>query len=128
MYEVLGLVVEERERRRSRWGDGGHPDVGAAHWRMCTQRLPLVATATLRSLVEQGKRETSGAGWLEILVEEVGEARDAAEVGASMSTLGERATWRAHLRVELVQVAAVAVAWLEDLERREAAEKGGDHG
>lgn len=109
---ALAAVAEERRRQVERWGDGGHPDVGAVYWH---NHPVLDATETLRGIVELGKDEPGGAGWLEILLEEVGEARTAAEVGASVD-VADRAAWRARLRGELVQVAAVAVAWVEHID------------
>lgn len=49
-------------------------------------------------------KENSDAVWLAVLVEEVGEVAKAMHEGASRSDLID----------ELVQVAAVAIAWLED--------------
>lgn len=112
---ALRLVAAERERQRAKWGDGGHPDVGAEHF----EGDDLFAhTKRLRERVEAGKAHPDGAGWLEILLEEVGEARDAAEYVSVADTHTELEEKRAELRRELAQVAAVAVAWLEDLERR----------
>lgn len=109
---VLAEVAAERRRQVERWGDGGHADVGAAYWRA---EPVLSATTVLRGLVEAGKGEPGGAGWLEILLEEVGEARSAAEIGASVDP-ADCVKFRRLLREELVQVAAVAVAWCEDID------------
>jgi len=121
---ALELVLRERDRQRAEWGEDEHPDVGQPWWlnRACRDGA-LARTEDLRAYVEAGKYSDFGAGWLEILCEEVGGARDAAEVVASVSC-ADRPAWRAELRRELAQVAAVAVAWLEDLERRDAAEVG----
>ena len=54
---------------------------------------------------------------LRILVEEVGEVAEAIE-RLEMSKRGHLPA-KEHLREELVQVAAVAVAWLESLEKSE---------
>lgn len=116
---ALARVAEERNRQRARWGDDPHPDVGQAWW---GDSAVLAPTEVLRGLVEAGKASEGGVGWLEILLEEAGEARDAAgDVVGSVARI-DRRRWRARLRGELVQVAAVAVAWLEDLERRAAEE------
>lgn len=123
---VIELVLRERERQRAKWGDDPHPDVGQAWWLQRQSRTgPLTWTDELRAMVEAGEASDGGAGWLEILFEEVGEARDAAEMLAPADEgAASRARRRALLRAELVQVAAVAVAWVEDLERRDAAEVG----
>jgi len=114
------LVQRERERQSARWGDPPHPDVGEGWWLEMPQRSrsPLAPTDVLRGRVAYGAATERGPGWLEILMEEVGEARDVAVAGPELDS-GTRDA----LRVELVQVAAVAVAWLEDLDRREAREE-----
>lgn len=64
--------------------------------------------------------------WLMILGEEVGEAtRAALEAWASDPVLYQtsRDMWLGHYRAELVQVAAVAMAMVESLDRNELAGK-----
>ena len=52
-----------------------------------------------------------------ILAKEVGEAAKAlVEMYAAHANSASIRTWRAELRAELVQVAAVAVAWIEHLD------------
>lgn len=51
------------------------------------------------------ERDLGDHRWLRVLVEEVGESAAAIEDGTD-------------LRAEVVQVAAVAIAWLEAMERR----------
>ena len=127
---ALELVLRERDRQRERWGDDPHPDVGDGWWSqnlLGRSAVALARTEDLRALVEAGKARDGGAGWLEILCEEVGEARDAAEMmgdhAPRYALASNRRKRREDLRAELVQVAAVAVAWLEDLERRDAADE-----
>ncbi len=54
--------------------------------------------------------------WLAVLAEEVGECANA--LLRSRPEDGSPTDWRAELRAELVQVAAVAVAWVECLDSR----------
>lgn len=125
---VLAAVALERDRQRATFGEAGdrHPDVGQPWWLDRDDPRPKLApTRALREMVTAGTFGDEGAGWLELLAEELGEARDAAEVVGSVVP-HDRRMWRERLRAELVQVAAVAVAWVEDLERREAAEGKGD--
>lgn len=93
---ALGEVAVERVRQDQRWGAQNHPDgTGRGGERL----------ANARELC----REAAEYGWLtwrHILEEEVSEAL--AETGP------------AQLRDELVQVAAVAVAWVEAIDRRKA--------
>jgi NTP pyrophosphatase (non-canonical NTP hydrolase) len=57
-----------------------------------------------------GEQNHDGGIWLAILTEEVGEV---AQAGLDNGWVGNR-----HLREELVQVAAVAVKWIECIDRR----------
>lgn len=58
-----------------------------------------------------GVRNQENEKWLSILVEEIGEVAQAMLEGENLK-----------VREELIQVAAVAVAWLECIERRRADE------
>lgn len=92
---VCREVIQERVRQDAKWGEQNHPDgttVGFSGWRDKAQR-------------QCDERHSAGEGsWLDILLEEVYEA--AAEEDP------------AKLREELVQVAAVTVAWVEAIDRR----------
>ena len=91
---VLLEVAAERENQERTWGVQNHPDGTGNHiWELDTQEL--------KARFEAGERS-----WALILGEEVAEAFDEVAVGP--------------LREELVQVAAVAVAWIEALDRRVA--------
>lgn len=56
--------------------------------------------------------------WLAILAEEFGEAARATLEASVANGSPEADGWRANLDAELLQVAAVAVAWVEALTRR----------
>jgi len=97
---VLAEVAAERAAQDARWGEQNHPD-GTGN----------------KSQQDQAERARewcqsafgSGYGtWSDILAEEVAEAN------------AERDP--ARLRAELIQVAAVAVAWAEAIDRRQAGE------
>lgn len=92
--EVLDDVLEERMLQNRKWGEQNHPD-----------RRGLWYTRAAE--LEQAARESLEAGpsWAAILAEEVGEALQEDDP--------------AKLRAELLQVAAVAVAWVEAIDRRE---------
>lgn len=87
-------VRDERWAQVKKWGEQHHPD-----------GVP----ATLEE-VSKAKNDCAEAGsavtWRRILDEEVAEAYY--EIGAD----------QAKLRAELVQVAAVAAAWIEDIDSR----------
>lgn len=115
MDRVIAEVRAERARQERRWGEQNHPDVcpvltgregGATPQRIAEDlEIPTETRAKyLCGLAARAGRLT----WAVILVEEVAEAVAAAARGD-----------RAGLRAELIQVAAVAVAWAEAIDRRE---------
>ena len=90
---ILDELVAERARQDRAWGEQNHAD----------GLDPLLGEL----LEREARRELHRPGrvsWSAILLEEVGEAL--------------RAPTDEALRGELVQVAAVVVAWLEALDRR----------
>jgi len=91
--EVIAAIISERAAQDEQWGPQHHPD-GLEE--LGPLGPPMEASAR-RSLYYR-------TNWAGILLEEVGEALQA-------KTPEE-------LRNELVQVAAVVVNWLEDLEKR----------
>jgi len=93
---VLLDVSQERGRQNARWGEQNHPD-GSGHW----------SYAELANGFRKYADEVAARGqltWTDILREEVYEA------------LAESDPVK--LREELIQVAAVAVAWVEAIDRR----------
>jgi hypothetical protein len=92
--EVLAEVLEERGRQHEKWGEQNHGDG--------TGGTPIAHV--LRTLCDASFKQGHGT-WAHILGEEFAEALD------------ERQP--ASLRKELVQVAAVAVAWVEAIDRRQ---------
>jgi hypothetical protein len=96
---VLVDICAERDRQDQKWGKQSHPDgtgEGVCPGFKATAEKLKAATA----YAAQEGRLT----WRHILKEEVAEAVAESD--------------RARLRAELVQVAAVAVAWIEDLDGR----------
>lgn len=103
----LAEVAAERRAQDAKWGEQNHPDgTGAAY--PSAQNM----ADTVRRLCQQAASEGT-ATWRHILTEETYEA------------LAEDDPTQ--LRAELLQVAAVAVAWIEALDRR-AAEEAADRG
>lgn len=94
---VLSNIGEERERQYAKWGPQHHPDGTEDTFR--SRKLRDDARAYCDQLATVGK-----VTWSSILLEETFEAL--AEVDP------------AKLREELVQVAAVAAAWVEDIDSR----------
>jgi malonyl CoA-acyl carrier protein transacylase len=93
---VVGQIAAERRRQDEKWGQQSHPDGtgGAARERYAIH---------LREECEEAFAEGRGR-WAHILEEEVAEAVAESDP--------------AKLREELVQVAAVATAWVEHIDRR----------
>jgi len=95
---ALPDVEQERLRQDLKWGQQNHPDGRAG---------PYCERAEAEAKQECEEHAAAGTlTWMHILEEEV------AEVDACYTA--ER------LRAELVQVAAVAVAWIECIDRRAA--------
>jgi len=92
---VLAEVAAERRRQDERWGEQNHPDgTGPTH----SDQAVLAREECERAA------DTGHLSWRHILLEEVAEANEAHE--------------SARLRQELIQVAAVAVAWAQAIDRR----------
>lgn len=96
---VLGQVGGERARQDFRWGQQDHADGTGGVFRGLVERLA-------RRLCDRANRRRA-LTFAHILREEFAEA------------LAERDP--AKLRAELIQVAAVAVSWIEAIDRRSGA-------
>ncbi len=92
LYELLGRVYAERQAQLAKWGRQSHPNG-------TSEALGYLATAA-KHRCDRAVRE-GNLTWLDILMEEVYEASEATEPG--------------HLSEELIQVAAVCLAWVEDI-------------
>jgi|SRR5688500_833729 len=100
MAEVLALVAEERARQLEKWGPQSHTDLdpdSSVQW-----NYHALEQAT--KAINDAKAARNLATWDTILFEEVLESFTA-------GTVAERIK-------ELTEVAAVAVAWIEDLRGR----------
>jgi hypothetical protein len=97
LREALIQIDDERYRQDAKWGPQNHPD-GTA--RPGDHGLSAWATAKCKA------NNKAQDNWRDILEEEVYEAFAEADPEK--------------LRHELIQVAAVAVAWIESIDRRTA--------
>jgi hypothetical protein len=99
--DILNEIAKERERQDAKWGPNQrHPDV--------FNLTALIQDAEYwRELNKSRWRTFREVGWDGILAEEVAEAFDEGFIGDLKA-----------LREELIQVAAVAVAWIEDIDSR----------
>lgn len=94
---VLHEISAERERQNVKWGVQDHPDGTGGD---LAKSLRQSSIATCEIAAAEGRLT-----WRDIMREEVAEAY--AETDPAL------------LRAELVQVAAVAVAWIECIDRRQ---------
>lgn len=96
LNSVLLEVAAERTAQDEKFGEQNHPDGTDPSFSTLADaaRVRVDASAQVGRLT-----------WREILLEEVWEAMSEAD--------------RAALRIELLQVAAVAVAWVEKLDRED---------
>lgn len=100
--EVLREVADERRRQEEKWGEQNHPDV-LPGWHVDDFGIPTQEQA---KRVTDVRAERGTLAYADILIEELCEAVEAACEGD-----------KGELRAELIQVAAVAVAWVEKLDR-----------
>jgi len=95
MYARLSEVADERARQQYKWGEQNHPNGTGAK---------SDSWAANNARIETDTAFADGAGtWRHILNEEVAEAFAESDV--------------CKLRTELIQVAAVACAWVEAIDR-----------
>ncbi|MBK7823587.1 MAG: hypothetical protein IPJ61_21610 [Tessaracoccus sp.] len=99
---VLREVMDERVRQHDKWGEQNHKD-GTGPLLVWADRAAGAAVHAFRNRCEYRFRMGNGT-WSDIALEEIAEAL--AEEDPAL------------LRAELIQVAAVAVAWVEAIDRR----------
>jgi hypothetical protein len=92
----LAEIANEREMQDAKWGEQNHPD-GTGH--AIDEHTAVYARQTCQDAFKDGR-----GTWRHILDEETAEAYAEKDP--------------AKLRTELMQVAAVAVAWIEAIDRR----------
>lgn len=97
-------IIAERWRQLRKWGHQKHPDVGGIPAAADAKRALYDEMAWRHKRDNDLNAKAGTVGWDGILLEEVYEALAESERDA--------------LRAELVQVAAVCVAWVEDLDNR----------
>ncbi|MEU9558016.1 NUDIX hydrolase [Streptomyces fumanus] len=106
---VLAEVQAERERQDAKWGEQNHRD-GTGADRVWAFTGPASFVAECARKQTQELAEEGYVTWTDIALEEFAEAVAESDP--------------ARLRAELVQVAAVAVAWIGAIDRRAAAAAG----
>ena len=109
---VAMLVLDERRRQDDKWGEQNHPDYGGPEGEAnaaALRRFFALRLSRIRETEARHRREGL-LGWDCILLEEVYEA------------LSEDDDDK--LEAELVQVSAVAQAWIECIRRRREGSNG----
>lgn len=110
--DAMRDILCERVRNRARWGVQDHPSVhGTPHSMPNTFIYDIPGEKRAKALCD-GKARRGTITWTDILLEEFAEAVDAPNDVLR--------------RAELVQVAAVALAWIECIDRRRAADLAAD--
>ncbi|PVB16820.1 hypothetical protein I3U42_01260 [Mycobacteroides abscessus subsp. abscessus] len=119
---VLQLIAYERHRQQEKWGDQNHPNVDPVLTRRvggCTVKRMAeeyeIPSANRAKFLCQTAAERGQVTWGHILVEELAESIESATLLDQATDLPDdaRLALRYKLHQELVQVAAVAVAWAE---------------
>lgn len=106
-------VLTERYRQIARYGqERDYPDAPSAMPEVSATMLQAPPADRAKACCDRAFATGMGT-WAHLLTEEFAEAMEAA---AESEGVGEPAT--ASLRAELVQVAAVALAWLEAIDAR----------
>lgn len=98
LMRAIDRVISERFAQHKKWGEQNHSDG--------TGRAADVDNANRAKALTDRHAETGDLTWRDILAEEFFEALAESDEDA--------------LKTELVQVAAVATAWVEAIERRSA--------
>lgn len=101
--ETAICCIDERAVQDAKWGESNHPDLPAGVKHPCAF-FGIPSADAARMYCEDAFRRGTGSN-AHILLEEVSEAIEAAHDPAN-------------LRAELVQVAAVAMKWIEQIDRR----------
>lgn len=112
--QVIDDVWDERSRQDEKWGEQDHPDdTGPITRPLCGHGSADLDLRTATELVAHfrdtcdNRARRGSLGWSDILLKEVIEAVAESDP--------------AQLRKELIQVAAVAVSWVEAIDRRATA-------
>lgn len=101
---LLAEIWLERERQDAKWGEQNHLSVRGSEQDRAHLGSLIASERLARGACEQAARE-GRLTWLHIAIEELAEVLEAGPDGDAR-------------REELVQLAAVIVAWIECLDRR----------
>ena len=116
MRTALDAVIAERQRQDAKWGEQNHPMVPSEHrdspsaCSYASAILGVPSASNARDACEWSHRASQGT-YAHILVEEVAEFVEACVIHGETSD---------EARAEMVQVAAVALAMLECIDRKRA--------
>jgi len=116
---VVGELLAERARQDEKWGQQDHPDLGhdidlVNDWdggpdvEAAAEYYGLPFPDEIKRLVDQAADDGTSS-WVGIATEELVEAMEAAAQGNPDA-----------VRTEVIQLAAVCVAWVQAIDRRRA--------
>lgn len=113
---VVREVLDERARQDAKWGEQNHPDlspeVAGYKLELVHEKMGVALAGDAKARVERLAR-LGELGYADIALEEFAEAIEAAALRDTKA-----------LRTELIQTAAVLVAWVECIDRRTAKAEG----
>lgn len=111
---VFAEIAVERHQQDLKWGEQNHPDLLPRKWTPENHARELgILTASQAKFRCEGAKNAGEQNWGAILVEELAEAVEQAAL-----------KHKKELRAELVQCAAVVVAWIEAIDRRPKTREG----
>lgn len=111
-HSVLDEVGMERGRQDEKWGPQNHPDLAEVFKGETPDQVAsgyFIPTAGFAKCMCESDFDQGYPNWAAVLIEELAESIEQAALGDTKE-----------LRKELIQVAAVAVAWVEAIDRRKS--------
>lgn len=106
MQRILVDILKERDAQDIKWGEQNHPDTSHGHRVHYNSHLQIAEDWKFRN---KHRAQQGTVAWDGILLEEAYEACGETDLERKVA--------------ELIQVAAVAVAWVEAIQRRQVGEQ-----
>lgn len=104
--ELLARVGQEMERQVAKWGYQNHPSYFLPDVFEVSVEHDIELTTEFTKALCDERLSAADCSWQDIMNEELMEARDEAIAGNTEA-----------LKTELIQIAAVALSWIESIER-----------
>jgi hypothetical protein len=114
--DIFSEIATEREKQEAQWGEQNHPSHAGMIGPGDIVQYDIPPPIDARSICD--KRHKLGIGsWLDIALEELSEVYEASYNAANPH---QPEATEQQVRKELIQLAAVCVAWIECIDRRSA--------